>query len=88
VINRIIETGKMSAIGVWNSPPIELLTAAVVVPVTIVGSFWILQWVRPAMIVLGVVAGVVFGVTAIVKIIYLWSCDRRYFGAVRRDLKQ
>jgi hypothetical protein len=65
---RILETAKMLAVGVWNSPPTELLMASAVVPITIVGSFWILQWVQPAMIALGAVAGIVFGATGIVKL--------------------
>jgi hypothetical protein len=70
---RIFGTFKMLAIGVWESPPIELLTAALVVPVTIAGSLWVMQWISPLLTMVGCFAGVVFGVTAIVKMACLWG---------------
>ena len=69
---RVLGTFKMLAIGVWESPPIELLTAAVVVPATIAGSLWMMQWIAPLLTMVGCFAGVVFGVTAIFKFVSLW----------------
>lgn len=85
---RILETVTMLAIGLWTSPPIDLLTAAVIVPATIAGSLWILQWISPLLTMVGCVAGIVFAVTAIVRFVYLWRCDRRYRRAVRESLRE
>lgn len=74
---RIAETAKMLAIGVWKSPPIELLTAAAIVPGTIVASLWVLQWLAPLMTIVGCVAGVVFGVTGLVKVVWMWRLSVR-----------
>ncbi len=74
---RIAETAKMLAIGVWDSPPIELLTAAAVVPGTIVASVWMLQLLAPLMTIVGCVAGVVFGVTGLVKVVWIWRFSAR-----------
>lgn len=57
VKEQIFETGKMLAIGIWNSPPIELLTAAVVAPLTISASLWMLQWLAPLMTIVGCEGG-------------------------------
>lgn len=55
---RIIETIKMIAIGVWILHPIELVTAAIVVPVTISLFCWLFQWMGPILTWTGYLAGV------------------------------
>lgn len=73
----LIETIKTIAIGVWVLPPIELLTAAIVVPVTISLFCWLFQWIGPILIWTGYLAGVVYGVTAIGKFVYVWRLPRK-----------
>jgi hypothetical protein len=74
-INRITESIRPIAIGIWNAEPIELFTAAVVVPATIAAvnsSIWILGWIGPAIVLLGVVVGVLYLLVGIAKTLCLW----------------
>lgn len=73
---QIIETIKPIAIGIWILPPIELMTAAIVVPATISLFCWLFQWIGPLLIWTGYLAGVVYAVTAIVKFVYVWRLKR------------
>lgn len=72
---RILETFKMIAIGLWNSPQTELLTAAVVVPGTIAGSLWLLQWLAPVLTVVGILAGLLYLGVAIAKLVASWCSE-------------
>jgi hypothetical protein len=70
--DRVFETLKTIAVGVWSAAPIELFVASLIVPATIAGSFWILKWLEPAIVILGVVFGILYLMTAFIKLFYLW----------------
>lgn len=73
---QIIETIKPIAIGIWILPPIELLTGAIVVPVTISLFCWLFKFIGPLLTWVGYLAGVVYAVTAIAKFVYVWRLKR------------
>jgi hypothetical protein len=66
-----MELIKQSALNLfsilWSVRPSELAIASILVPSTIVISFWILDFLKPFIIAIGCLFGLLFGAIAIVK---------------------